>query len=89
MNNGNLIERPPSAPRYHSAVMVRGASGEPQMKNVTEMKNVNHCILRCITSINVSRQGILLLSETAYEYFDLRATKKCIYIYVIYIFLLY
>ena len=46
-------------------------------------KNIGHCMLRCITLINVSRNayaGILLLFVTAYEYFD-PPTHQKIYIY--------
>ena len=51
------------------------------------MKNVNHCVLRYITLISVSKQGILLLFETTYEYFDPPTHQKHIYIYIyIYIF---
>ena len=47
------------------------------------MKNVKHCILRCIISISVSRQGILLLFEIAYKFFDPSIYQKAYsYIYI-------
>ena len=47
------------------------------------MKNENHCkySLDVITLISVSRQGMLLLFEIAYKYFD-QPTHQKIHLYV-------